>query len=175
MKSLAGTLFLFISLGIAWSGMNSSIPRSSEKYGMLDTVAYNAILPDTLFADTVSSIYVDTIAANQWKYQPLAKMPDPSVQQWWHGFNDPLLDSLISMAVRNNYDIKVAARRIELSRLALKQTQSAYYPTLNAQAGWTTDRTSALTGRQRGMETTANYFNLGVNASWEMYSVVSAR
>ncbi|MDE5683723.1 MAG: hypothetical protein K2I39_05875, partial [Muribaculaceae bacterium] len=35
---------------------------------------------------------------------------------WWRGFGDPLLDSLIAIGRRNNYDVAMAARRIEIAR-----------------------------------------------------------
>ena len=41
---------------------------------------------------------------------------DAGNAEWWRGFGDPLLDSLIAIGRRNNYDVAVAARRIEIAR-----------------------------------------------------------
>lgn len=142
--------------------------KSSEKLGMVDTVSPTPELADTLIADSMRVTPLPAVHPQTWKYEPLAEMPDPALQGWWKGFNDPLLDSLISTAVHNNYDIRMAARRMELCRLRLQQAQSAYYPTVNAQAGWTTDRTSGYMAKRRSVDGRADYFNLGLQASWEI-------
>ena len=52
----------------------------------------------------------------------LADMP------WWSVFNDPSLQALISEAVRNNYDLQIAAARIAQAREAVTVAHSAIYP-----------------------------------------------
>ncbi|MDE6158349.1 MAG: hypothetical protein K2F78_09465, partial [Muribaculaceae bacterium] len=46
-------------------------------------------------------------------------------RRWWREFSDPMLDTLISIGERNNYDVVTAARRIDISRRQLRQTESA--------------------------------------------------
>lgn len=135
---------------------------------MADTLMSQPEMADTLKADTISQILPQEQTLESWKYEAPAEMPDPSVQGWWKGFHDPLLDTLISVAVHNNYDIRMAARRIELNQLGLKSVRSAYFPTIGAEAGWNGSRTSADMGRTHGISTHGNYFNLGLNASWEI-------
>lgn len=142
--------------------------KSSERLAMADTLMSLPEMADTLKADTISQILPQEQTLESWKYEAPAEMPDPSVQGWWKGFHDPLLDTLISVAVHNNYDIRMAARRIELNQLGLKSVRSAYFPTIGAEAGWNGSRTSADMGRTRGISTHGNYFNLGLNASWEI-------
>lgn len=146
--------------------------KISEKFAIRDSLQSGASLADTLLSDTVGRVYPSAIdtgkdAEELWKYEP-AQMPNPALQNWWRGFSDPLLDSLISMAVANNYDIRMAARRMDLAKLAIKQAQSAYWPVIAAQAGWNSDRNSAFLGRSKSIAGTDNYFSLGVNASWEI-------
>jgi outer membrane protein TolC len=37
--------------------------------------------------------------------------------QWWQSFNDPVLDGLITQALRDNLDVQTAASRIREARL----------------------------------------------------------
>lgn len=150
MKVHSGTILLTFCLGIMTMHAES---KSNEEPTMVDSMRM-ASLP--------------AVRASEWKYEPLTEMPDPAVQGWWRGFNDPLLDSLIYTAVHNNYDIRTAAHRMELCRLHLQQARSAYYPTLNAQLGLTTDRPSGYTSKRRSVYSRADYFNIGLQASWEI-------
>ena len=51
--------------------------------------------------------------------------------KWWELFNDPTLDSLIKIALIENKDILIAAKRIEQSRAALNFTKADMYPSLS--------------------------------------------
>jgi len=47
---------------------------------------------------------------------------------WWQLFQDPALQDLIHTALTNNYDLRLAAARVEESRALLAQSRSAFYP-----------------------------------------------
>ena len=47
---------------------------------------------------------------------------------WWKLFQDPTLQTLIQTALTNNYDLRVAAARVEESRALLAQSRSQFYP-----------------------------------------------
>ncbi|HTA29090.1 MAG TPA: multidrug transporter, partial [Candidatus Cybelea sp.] len=46
---------------------------------------------------------------------------------WWELFQDATLQVLIRTALTNNYDLRVAAARVEESRALLAQSRSQYY------------------------------------------------
>lgn len=50
---------------------------------------------------------------------------------WWSAFNDPALQALIGEAVRNNYDVQIAAARIEEARAQVGVVHSEALPQLN--------------------------------------------
>lgn len=168
MKNLSGTLVLLSGLCLAVAMAEPTYVKPSQKLNEVDSLARMPELRDTALPDSINRPAILPIDAQHWKYEPLEVMPDPSVQVWWQGFNDPVLDSLIAVAVRNNYDIRMAARRMELNNIELKKIKSGYYPVINASAGWTGDRTSAYMANRRGYDSHANYFNLGLEASWEI-------
>lgn len=59
-------------------------------------------------------------------------MADFSQLQWWKKFNDPLLDSMIVQALKNNNQLKIAKGNIMQAQAQLKAAEYAWIPTLNA-------------------------------------------
>lgn len=50
----------------------------------------------------------------------------PVDDQWWKNFNDPTLDSLIEVAVKQNYSVLMAADRIAMAKANLRIQQGSY-------------------------------------------------
>jgi NodT family efflux transporter outer membrane factor (OMF) lipoprotein len=100
-----------------------------------------------------------------WSYSPMVQSL-PVEDKWWNNFHSPLLDSLINIAIDNNYNIKLAIRRIEVARLQMQQSKSGYYPTLQLSAGWEKERTAGI--KHKEAATTYDYFNIGADMSWQI-------
>ena len=85
--------------------------------------------------------------------------------KWWDLFADPALRSLIEEALRNGYDVRLAAARVEESRARYGIAGSLYYPDLGYSAGLSRVHTSAysLPGNVTGNQVTANAL-----VSWEL-------
>ena len=90
----------------------------------------------------------------------------PVDDQWWKAFDDPLLDSLISTAVKQNYSVLTALDRMEMAKANLNIQRGDYYPTLGLNAGWTKQQTSGNTGSLP--QTRQQYFNTTLSSSWEI-------
>ena len=54
---------------------------------------------------------------------------------WWHDFNDPVLNRLVEQALIANLDIAEAAARVEEARAQSRIAGADRLPTLNASAG----------------------------------------
>jgi outer membrane protein, multidrug efflux system len=56
---------------------------------------------------------------------------------WWEVFQDPTLKGLIQEALHNNYDVRIAAARVQEARANVKVARSALFPSVdyNATAG----------------------------------------
>ncbi|MCM1336910.1 MAG: efflux transporter outer membrane subunit [Candidatus Amulumruptor caecigallinarius] len=121
--------------------------------------AGSATLPATTPADSLPA---------QWLYSEHFDQSLPTEDGWWKSFNDPLLDTLIEMGVQNNYNVLMAARRMEMARLTLAQTRSEYFPVLDLDAGWTKSRSSGAMTSPVTDASTLSYFSLGVNMSWQI-------
>lgn len=85
--------------------------------------------------------------------------------KWWDLFGDPVLRSLIEEALRNGYDVRLAAARVEEARARYGIAGSLYYPEVGVSAGLSRLHTSAYAtpGNVTGNQITANGL-----LSWEL-------
>jgi multidrug efflux system outer membrane protein len=89
---------------------------------------------------------------------------------WWEAFQDPILKALIQEALRNNYDVSIAAARVQEARASLMQARSDRFPSLDygASAGRSKIPLSAL-GVGGGPEARTDDFFAGfMTMSWEL-------
>ncbi|MCE5335088.1 MAG: TolC family protein, partial [Desulfobacteraceae bacterium] len=96
---------------------------------------------------------------------------DPAeLAQWWSGFNDPLLTSLVERAIRSNLDLRQAESRIRQARAALGVSSAGLWPTVDVNAEYSRTRTSGNlgTGKSGSTATTSNFFRTGLDAAWEL-------
>ncbi|MGD0579483.1 MAG: TolC family protein, partial [Bryobacteraceae bacterium] len=54
---------------------------------------------------------------------------------WWEVFQDQTLQGLVRTAIANNYDLRIAVRRVEQARELSIQARSQYYPGAGYEAG----------------------------------------
>ncbi len=64
-------------------------------------------------------------------------------QPWWENFNDPTLNGLVALALKNNYDYKVALKNIEIAATYIDQNVSGLYPQLNLNYSSTRNRAAS--------------------------------
>jgi multidrug efflux system outer membrane protein len=87
---------------------------------------------------------------------------------WWQLFQDPALQDLIRSALTNNYDLRLAAARVEESRALLAQSRSVFYPQVTYQ-GATGGSKNVLGGTPYDTGEGAGKGNdLTGNVSWEI-------
>jgi multidrug efflux system outer membrane protein len=75
--------------------------------------------------------YAETAAAEA---QSLADLP------WWRLFDDPLLAGLIDEALKNGFDARIAAARVEEARARYGVARSQFFPQVDYQAGYQRSR-----------------------------------
>lgn len=83
--------------------------------------------------------------------------------RWREFFSDSLLCNLIDSALKNNYDLSIAYKRVGQSAAYFRQSKWAYAPTLsaNVNAGYARPDFSVPAEG-------SPYFTLGLSASWEI-------
>ncbi|MFA7235272.1 MAG: efflux transporter outer membrane subunit [Phycisphaeraceae bacterium] len=97
------------------------------------------------------------------------------VVQWWTTLQDPELNRLIERAVEANLDLRLAEARLREARARLAVSQSATFPQVDTNAGYTRNRMSVNAlpmGPAAGPGTAIPYdwnlYQLGFDASWEL-------
>ncbi|MGN7721918.1 efflux transporter outer membrane subunit [Chitinophaga sp. 22620] len=93
--------------------------------------------------------------------------------QWRQFFPDPALQSLIAEALKSNFDLQIALKRIDAASSYLKQAKAQMLPsiTANATANTTIPSKNSLNGLSLENFLKTNHiedYNLGVGLSWEI-------
>ena len=93
--------------------------------------------------------------------------------QWKNFFTDATLQQLIDSAISNNYDMQIALKNIESSRLLFKQTKFNYTPqvNLNVSANTSNPSNNSLNGLTVGQFLGTNHiedYSANLSLSWEV-------
>jgi multidrug efflux system outer membrane protein len=85
---------------------------------------------------------------------------------WWEVVNDTTLASLIDEGLRNNYDLRAAAWRVEEARADAGIARSTFFPQVQAGAGWSRSRSSSYA---TGVPIPpASLYDVNLGLSWEL-------
>lgn len=82
-------------------------------------------------------------------------------KEWYKGFNDKTLDSLVAMSQNQSPDIKQAIARLRQARANLKITSVQNLPTIDADGSYNYSKVT-------GYPISIDYFQTGLDASWEL-------
>ncbi len=83
---------------------------------------------------------------------------------WWREFGDAQLAGLVEQALAGNYDLQVAAGRIERARAQAGLANSRRWPTLGVDAGATFELQEPGPGPQQSTES----YQVGAGLNWEI-------
>jgi multidrug efflux system outer membrane protein len=87
---------------------------------------------------------------------------------WWHLFHDEDLQALIRAALTNNYDVRIAAARVEQARAILAENRSGYFPQITYQGSAGRGRNVAAGAPSFSGGPAGNGFDAAGNVSWEI-------
>ena len=83
--------------------------------------------------------------------------------RWWEMFNDPVLDTLIRVALNENKDVLIAAARIEAARATVGYNKADQFPTINVAGGASRGNFSGVK-----LNSTVNNFYAYPELVWEL-------
>lgn len=86
---------------------------------------------------------------------------------WWQLFNDAQLQSLIRIALTNNYDIRIAATRVEQARQVLAENRAGYFPQVSY-LGTVGVGKNAIEGNAFPGSSQTQWWEGIANVSWEV-------
>lgn len=104
---------------------------------------------------------VATPAKASWSRPPSGVSANETIApDWWKGFGDPYLDSLIDNAIAGSFDLKVLAARTQVASAGIGEARAGALPTVDVGAG-------ASFQKSTGQPLTRQY-NLGTQLNWEL-------
>jgi multidrug efflux system outer membrane protein len=116
----------------------------------------------------------------QWSHEPTEDMdfssPDSFI--WWEALQDPLLNSLIERASRQNLDLQIAMTRVLEARKQKEGKKASLYPHVDGSAsigglhfnqkGGVEDLLSSTCDRKKNNQVNTGFFEIGFDADWEI-------
>jgi multidrug efflux system outer membrane protein len=110
---------------------------------------------------------IDTPKA--WRVEA-AEAKDVANMAWWEQFNDPVLNDFIQTALRENYDLKIAAARVEQFVGQYMVARSRFFPQIFGGGSGGQQRASerGVTPIPDTLRNPATIYEAGFNASWEI-------
>lgn len=113
-----------------------------------------------------------TEVAAQWLYaeDQRLKASEPSGNEWWKLFDDPMVDRLVEQAYQQNLSIQIAGARVMEARAQLGGAIGALYPQTQQATGSLTNIHLSQRSNQAAF---SHYFDytqtqMGLTASWEI-------
>ena len=89
-----------------------------------------------------------------------ASAADTIAPDWWKGFRDPYLDTLVARAIDGNFDVKILAARIKVAGAQIGEARAGALPVLNAGAGASFEKSTG--------QSFVKQFNLGTEVNWDI-------
>jgi multidrug efflux system outer membrane protein len=80
---------------------------------------------------------------------------------WWQVFQDPQLQELVRMALKQNYDLQLATERITAARAQVAITRSNLFPQVSGSGNF-------LGGKDPTSQSRFNFLNLGADAAFQL-------
>ena len=100
--------------------------------------------------------------------------PMPQLDEWWKGFNDPVLSRVVQRAIEQNLDLAASVARVEQARAAAQEAGAQRRPQVGveSQAARAKQSLNSPLGKIAssfpGYERTQTLYDVGVGASWEL-------
>ena len=90
----------------------------------------------------------------------------PIDDKWWKAFDDPMLDSLITVASTQNYSVLSAMARMDMAKSNLRIERGSFFPSISLDGGWARQQSSGNVNALPQSITGA--YSASLNASWEL-------
>lgn len=127
---------------------------------------FSLVAPNCVMSQRNGS-FPDSSLPDEWNGGRYFEQTLPVDDQWWKNFDDPVLDSLIVAASKNNYSVLGAMENIRKARAAWRQSQSQMFPTLDLSIGWQRAKTSGNIASTMYTESWEGEFDAGVTMQWQ--------
>jgi multidrug efflux system outer membrane protein len=114
----------------------------------------------------------------EWSRSPVAEpvstasVSGTNLAEWWRGFRDPTLDSLIDAALAENLDLKTAVARVREARAERLIAVGGLYPSVGASGSYERTRPFSKHSQEGSFlppdKAEVNLYQASFDASWEL-------
>src|SRR5262249_53647082 len=95
-----------------------------------------AVGPDYTAPETeMPAAFGEAGSAAKGEQLSLVNTDKPVLVDWWTGFGDRELDSLVDRAIAANHELRIAAARVQQARATERIAESRLYPQIGISAG----------------------------------------
>jgi multidrug efflux system outer membrane protein len=108
----------------------------------------------------------DLAVPSQYRFA-LAQSQTPADTVWWARFGDPTLDALVTEALANNEDLRIAAARVDQFQGAKVTTRAPLFPAIGY-SGTTGEESRSELIYGPGADQARSFSSAGVTAGWEL-------
>jgi len=108
----------------------------------------------------------DLTVPSQYRFA-LAQSQAPADTLWWARFGDPTLDSLVTEALANNEDLRIAAARVDQFQGAKVTTRAPLFPAVGY-TGTTGEESRSELVYGPGAGQAGSFSSAGITAGWEL-------
>jgi len=130
---------------------------------------FAATMASTLVAGcSVGPNYHRPVVPSPTAYRDLSENPQVQAQAasyadlpWWQVFQDPQLQELIRTALKQNYDLQLAAERINAGRAQLAVTRSSQFPQAQGNGDFSG-------GKEHNIQSKFNFLTLTADAAFQL-------
>ncbi|ULJ59513.1 TolC family protein [Wielerella bovis] len=151
MKSLKKTVSILSTLSlILLSGCQSMHSVNTQ------SIEQSLNLPTTFLNQQPASQQQNACQANS---------QDFCYQNWWHSFNDPILNAYLEQVMQHNSELSIATLNLQKSVLNWQKEKRTRFPSFNAQMRTQTGGTHHLESHQTQHQSSSEG---SLNASWEL-------
>jgi len=108
---------------------------------------------------------------DQFRDAPVAGANSIADTKWFDLFQDDTLKRLVTTALANNFDLRIAAERVLEARAQYRITGAGLLPTLDAQGQFTATRTSSVGSFNfipKGSNLSTSYTQAALSLNWEI-------
>lgn len=101
-------------------------------------------------------------AKSTWSRQQAASVSasETITPEWWKGFKDPQLDSLVSKAIAGNFDVKILAARTQVAKAGIGEARAGAQPFVDVGGGASFEKSTK--------QDVVKQFNLATQVNWEL-------
>ena len=90
------------------------------------------------------------------------------LKQWWKHYQDPKLNELVDLALRNNTSVALAMARIEEADAGMREVGASLYPQVNVSGDVSRSKVTEFGAFPTFGSPERNHFQFGLNTSYEI-------